>query len=107
MAGRLPDRLPRPEVLASGANHFQVDPGPEPTRALGELDVPTLVVHGAKDPLFPLAHGEALARLIPGADLVVLDQTGHELPRRAWDVVIPAIVAHTGGVPTTEPAPRR
>jgi pimeloyl-ACP methyl ester carboxylesterase len=97
VAGRLLDRLPRPEVLASGNNHFQADPGPGPgpTRALGDLDVPTLVVHGAEDPLFPLPHGEALARLIPGADLVVLDQTGHELPRRAWDVVIPAIVALT------------
>lgn len=95
VAGQLLDRLPRPEVLASGNNHFQVDPGPGPKRTLGELDVPALVIHGAEDPLFPLPHGEALARLIPGAELLVLDRTGHELPRRSWDRVIPAVVALT------------
>jgi pimeloyl-ACP methyl ester carboxylesterase len=80
--------------VASGNNHFQVEHGAGPARTLGQLSVPTLVVHGAEDPLFPLPHGEALARLIPGARLVVLEQTGHELPRRTWDVVLPALLDH-------------
>jgi pimeloyl-ACP methyl ester carboxylesterase len=80
--------------VASGNNHFQVEHGAGPTRTLGQLSVPTLVVHGAEDPLFPLPHGEALARLIPGARLVVLERTGHELPRRTWDVVLPALLDH-------------
>ncbi len=41
--------------------------------------MPTLVLHGAHDPCLPLAHGEALARGIPGARLQVLDM-GHILP---------------------------
>jgi pimeloyl-ACP methyl ester carboxylesterase len=59
---------------------------------LGELDVPTLVVHGSEDPLFPLGRGEALAREIPGAELLTLEGGGHELDRRDWDVVVPAIL---------------
>ena len=62
---------------------------------LGEITVPTLVIHGADDPLFPLPHGEALAREIPGARLVVLPHTGHEFPRRNWPLVIPEILAVT------------
>lgn len=92
VAARVVDRS---RSLASGGNHLAVDQGPEQTRSLTDLDVPTLVIHGAEDPLFPLPHGEAIARLIPGATLLVLDRTGHELPRRVWGTVVPAIVAHT------------
>jgi len=62
---------------------------------LGELAVPTLVVHGTEDPLFPLGHGEALAREIPGAELLTLEGGGHELDRRDWDVVVPTILRLT------------
>jgi len=46
---------------------------------LPQLKLPTLVLHGAEDPCLPLAHGQALAQLIPGARLQVLDM-GHLLP---------------------------
>jgi pimeloyl-ACP methyl ester carboxylesterase len=62
---------------------------------LGELRVPTLVVHGDEDPMFPLEHGRALARKIPGAELLVLEHVGHELPARVWDVVVLALLRHT------------
>ncbi|MBE2319746.1 alpha/beta hydrolase [Solirubrobacter sp. CPCC 204708] len=69
----------------------------EPMRArLGTLRTPTLVIHGAQDPVFPLEHGETLAREIPGAALLVLPETGHEYPpRRHWDTVVSAILRHT------------
>lgn len=56
--------------------------GAAPSRLdeLGELAVPTLVVHGTADPVFALAHGEALAAGIPGARLVVVEGLGHEIP---------------------------
>jgi pimeloyl-ACP methyl ester carboxylesterase len=57
--------------------------------------VPTLVIHGTEDPLFPYAHAQALAREIPGAQLLPMEQTGHGLPRVAWDQVVPAILSHT------------
>ncbi len=69
----------------------------EPWRArLGEIEAPTLVIHGAADPMFPPEHGQALAAEIPGATLLVLPETGHEYPPpRHWDTVVEAIVAHT------------
>jgi pimeloyl-ACP methyl ester carboxylesterase len=85
----------RSRSVASANNHFIAEPGPEPTRTLGDVDVPTLVVHGTEDPLFPLPHGETLARLITGAELLVVERMGHELPRWAWDTIAPAILTHT------------
>jgi len=58
---------------------------------LAEITVPTVVLHGDSDPLFPLPHGEALAREIPGARLVVLPHTGHEFPSRNWPLVLPEL----------------
>jgi pimeloyl-ACP methyl ester carboxylesterase len=80
---------------ASMRNHYAVDGSDRWRERLGRLDTPALVIHGSEDPLFPLGHGEALAREIPGAELLMLEGTGHELPRRDWDLVVPAILAHT------------
>ena len=90
--GRAYDRSPSP---ASANNHFMVDGRSFPAARLGEIDVPVLVVHGSDDPMFPPAHGEALAAAIPGAQLLVLDGVGHELPRSAWDEVLPALIELT------------
>jgi pimeloyl-ACP methyl ester carboxylesterase len=82
-------------VASSQINHFVMDVG-EPVRdRLGEIVAPTLVIHGDRDPVFPLGHAEALAEGIPGARLLVLERTGHELPPPDWDRVVPAILEHT------------
>ena len=47
------------------------------TARLGKLRVPTLIVHGALDQLAPAAGAEEMARLIPGAELLVLPEVGH------------------------------
>lgn len=60
-----------------------------------DIGVPTLVVHGDLDPVFPLPHGEALRNAIPGATLLVLRQTGHELPRPVWPALVEALIRHT------------
>lgn len=44
---------------------------------LPSLRLPTLVVHGALDQLSPVAAGEELASLIPGAELLVVPDAGH------------------------------
>jgi pimeloyl-ACP methyl ester carboxylesterase len=51
------------------------------------------VIHGRDDPLFPFGHGRALAETIPSAEPLPLDNVGHELPRRAWNLVVPAILS--------------
>jgi pimeloyl-ACP methyl ester carboxylesterase len=93
LLGRLYDRSPSP---ASADNNFLVEQGDGLAAGrLGEIRVPALVIHGGDDPMFPPAHGEALARAIPGARLVVVPEMGHELPRFAWDAVLDAIVEVT------------
>jgi pimeloyl-ACP methyl ester carboxylesterase len=69
------------DVAASVLNHGLAAAG-EPVH--GRIAVPVLVIHGTADPLFPFGHGEALARGIPGAELLPLDGVGHQAPPRAW-----------------------
>jgi pimeloyl-ACP methyl ester carboxylesterase len=76
-------------------NHFVIDFG-EPVR-FSDIHAPTLVVHGEQDPVFPLDHGRALQDAIRGAELLVLEKAGHELPPPVWDVFVPALVRHTAG----------
>jgi pimeloyl-ACP methyl ester carboxylesterase len=94
LAGRVFDRSPDLAGNLTDTGTFEMG---EPWRhRLGEVAAPTLVIHGADDPLFPLAHARALAEEIPGAQLLVLEQTGHEyFPPATWDVVVPAILRHT------------
>ncbi len=50
---------------------------------LPQVTAPTLVVHGTEDRLVPLDNGRALAGLIPGARLHVVDDGAHMLPTDA------------------------
>ncbi len=82
-------------IESSMKNHYATEGGGRWRERLATLVMPALVVHGTEDPMFPVAHGEALAREIPGAELLVLEGSGHELARRDWDVVVPAILRLT------------
>ncbi|MEZ5168715.1 MAG: alpha/beta fold hydrolase [Acidimicrobiales bacterium] len=61
---------------------------------LAGIGVPTLVVHGDADPVFPLAHGRALAEGIPGAALVEVTGLGHEVPDELVPELLPALLHH-------------
>jgi pimeloyl-ACP methyl ester carboxylesterase len=64
--------------------------------ALASVNVPTLVVHGTSDPLVSVEGGEATAKAIPGAQLMLIEGMGHDLPHGgAWPRIIEAIVTHT------------
>lgn len=45
---------------------------------------PTLVLHGADDPLIKPSAARAIASRVPGSRLVLLPQVGHELPEPSW-----------------------
>jgi pimeloyl-ACP methyl ester carboxylesterase len=63
------------------------------TAGLNQLSVPALVIHGAADPLIGLSGGEATAEAIPGAELLVIDDMGHDLPEPRWPEITGAIAA--------------
>jgi len=62
------------------------------TADLARVRIPAVVIHGAADPLIDVSGGEATARAIPGARLVVVPGMGHDLPQPAWPTIIDAIV---------------
>jgi 3-oxoadipate enol-lactonase len=65
---------------------------------LGSVRTPTLIIHGSDDRLVPVRYGEELARLIPGADLVVLPAAGHmyitDATQAANSAVLSFLAAH-------------
>ncbi len=89
IAGRSFDRCFHPQgvarqlvaVLASGSRKER----------LGAVKVPTLVIHGADDPLVPVEAGLDTAQAIPGAEMMVIDGMGHDLPPGIWSRVIEGI----------------
>jgi pimeloyl-ACP methyl ester carboxylesterase len=66
---------------------------PDRTADLGSVSVPTLVVHGEQDALVNVSGGRATAAAIPGAELLVVDGMGHDLPRAVWPQLIDRIGA--------------
>jgi pimeloyl-ACP methyl ester carboxylesterase len=61
------------------------------TRELRGILAPTLVIHGTADPLVSASGGRATARAIPGAELIMIEGMGHDLPRAVWPRMIDAI----------------
>ena len=64
------------------------------TKALKNVKVPTLVVHGRADPLVPFEAGVATAEAIPNAKLHAIETMGHALPRSMWGELIEVIARH-------------
>ena len=64
--------------------------------ALKGVTAPTLVIHGDADPLVPLEAGKETAEAVPGAELIVMQGMGHDLPHgEAWTRIAEHIIAHT------------
>ncbi len=66
---------------------------PDRTADLARVAVPTLVVHGEHDALVDVSGGRATAAAIPGAELLVVDGMGHDLPREVWPQLVDRIAA--------------
>ncbi|MEV0579868.1 alpha/beta hydrolase [Streptomyces sp. NPDC050392] len=64
--------------------------------ALRDLRVPTLVIHGLDDTLIDPSGGRRTAELVPGAELLLIPDMGHDRPRELWPQLIDAMVSHTG-----------
>jgi pimeloyl-ACP methyl ester carboxylesterase len=66
---------------------------PELLGLLGAVKVPVLVVWGEADRIYPMAHGEAFAKAIPGAQLVTIREAGHLPQLEAPEALLAAIQA--------------
>ena len=58
---------------------------------LATMRAPTLVIHGTEDPLFPVDCGKDTAASIPGAELLLIEGMGHDLPSELYGRIIEAV----------------
>ena len=58
---------------------------------LSAIKIPTLVIHGRDDPLFPVEGGIDTAEAIQGSELLIIDGMGHGLPPETWGRISDAI----------------
>jgi pimeloyl-ACP methyl ester carboxylesterase len=87
----------RARDFAAMQNHDSIPDDDRRRGPLSTVAAPTLVIHGTADPMFPIAHGEALAEEIPRARLVRLEGAGHGVERADWETIVSAVLDHTSG----------
>ena len=97
-AARVWDRTPGTAPPVQMANQMgmvfsRLDCAPRWRERLPEIEVPTLVVHGRRDRFFPVGNGEAIAREIPGARLLVLEEAATAIPAAAIGEVTAAMLS--------------
>jgi pimeloyl-ACP methyl ester carboxylesterase len=65
--------------------------------ALAKVTAPALVIHGTDDALVPVECGRDTAEAIPGAQLLLIEGMGHDLPQKRgpWPRMVAAIASHT------------
>ncbi|MGW4398227.1 alpha/beta fold hydrolase [Amycolatopsis nivea] len=98
MATRVFDRAASTEPAVQMANHLgmvfaKLDCTPRWRERLPEIAIPTVVLHGRRDVFFPVGNGEALAREIPGARLLVLEDAASAIPDAAAEEIAAAMLA--------------
>jgi pimeloyl-ACP methyl ester carboxylesterase len=98
IAARIWDRTPGTAPPIQMANQLgmvfaKLDCKPRWRQRLPEIEVPTLVVHGRRDSFFPVGNGEAIAREVPGARLLVLEDAATAIPDAAAGEVAEAMLA--------------
>jgi pimeloyl-ACP methyl ester carboxylesterase len=91
-AGRAFDRAFDPIGMARQA--VAVVASGDRTAKLRDVRVPALVIHGADDKMCDVSGGRATAAAIPGAELIVIDGMGHDLPAPLWRRLADAISDH-------------
>ena len=87
--------IERASEVAALQNHDMIEGDDRSRGSLSSIKVPTLVIHGTADPMFPIGHGEALAKEIPGATMLPVAGAGHGVDQSDWDLIVPAILEHT------------
>ncbi|MFF3859707.1 alpha/beta fold hydrolase [Streptomyces sp. NPDC002209] len=95
----------RAHDFGAARNHDSLADGELSPALLSSIAVPTLVIHGTADPMFPLPHGAALAERIPDGRLLALEDAGHGVERADWATIAAAILEHTAADPAHRAGP--
>ena len=69
---------------------------PDRSAKLRGLTTPTLLIHGAVDPLVPVAAAHHLMQVIPHARLAIIERMGHDLPAWAMPQMVDLMATHAG-----------
>jgi pimeloyl-ACP methyl ester carboxylesterase len=98
IAARVWDRTPGTAPPVQMANQMgmvfaRLDCKPRWRERLPEIELPTLVVHGRRDPFSPVGNGLAIAREISGARLLVLEEAATAIPDAAAGELAEAMLA--------------
>jgi pimeloyl-ACP methyl ester carboxylesterase len=81
--------------LARGVNPAVIAPSASSRiDELARIQVPTLVVHGTEDPVYPYDHAEVLAKGIPTAMLVGWEGVGHVQPPQLVPELTRLVIRH-------------
>lgn len=75
-----------------GRQYAAAAASPDRRPKLATIAAPTVVIHGAADPLVPLAGGKDTAENIPGAELIVIEGMGHDVPAPLFSAIADGIL---------------
>ncbi|MGD1935711.1 MAG: alpha/beta hydrolase [Candidatus Phaeomarinobacter sp.] len=85
------DRMVCPEGF--GRQVLAILAAPARNEALAKVTAPTMVLHGAEDPLVPVEGGKDTADAIPGARLEIVEGMGHDFT----EALVPVYLDKVGG----------
>ena len=93
VAGREFDRAYRPAGIAR--QYAAIVAQPRWHQKLGDINVPTLVLHGQVDTLIIPENGRDVAARIPNAQWVEVEGWGHDMPPKAVPILLDHVLGFT------------
>ncbi|MGB7392931.1 MAG: alpha/beta hydrolase, partial [Pricia sp.] len=81
-------------LMAARHHYVAIQASESRIEVLKELELPTLIIHGVQDPVIPIEHGKKLARIIPNADSLWVENMGHDLPGAKINTVCAKIISN-------------
>jgi len=99
LQARIAARIERAyDPLASPRQLVAIVATPDRSESLKQLHVPTVVIHGTDDPMVDVSGGQAVAGLIPNAELILIDGLRHDIPEAIWPQLIGAVERNAAAV---------
>lgn len=92
-ANRIAHELSRTHSMQSAFNNAMLTDIVSARQTAADLRLPALVIHGADDPVISVNAAYGSAQAMPGAELMILDGVGHELPERFLPQISERILA--------------